>query len=95
MLGVLTMPENLFKKQGSGSSLVVHWLRFCASTAGGMGSVLGWGTKIPHTKPFSQKNKKRKPGQQILSGVEEGFVSEDREGAEEGREARVLCFPFC
>ena len=34
MLGVLTMPKNLFKKQGSGSSLVVHWLRFCASTAG-------------------------------------------------------------
>ena len=28
------------------ASLVVQWLRLCASTAGGMGSVLGWETKI-------------------------------------------------
>ena len=34
-----------------GTSLVVQWLRFCASTAGGMGSIL-------HAVWFSQ-NKKR------------------------------------
>ena len=29
-----------------GTSLVVQWLRFCASNAGGMGSISGQGTKI-------------------------------------------------
>ena len=28
-------------------SLAVQWLRLCASTAGGMGSIPGWGIKIP------------------------------------------------
>jgi len=27
---------------------VVQWLRFCIYNAGGMGSILGGGTKIPH-----------------------------------------------
>ena len=31
----------------SGTSLVVQWLRRCATTAGGMGSIPGWGTKFP------------------------------------------------
>ena len=31
------------------TSLAVQWLRFCASTARGMGSVPGWRAKIPHT----------------------------------------------
>ena len=31
----------------SGTSLVVQWLRLCASNAGGMGLILGQGTKIP------------------------------------------------
>ena len=31
--------------------------RLCISTAGGPGSVPGWGTKIPHTSRYSQKNK--------------------------------------
>ena len=31
-----------------GNSLVVQWLGFRASTAGGMGSNPGWGTRIPH-----------------------------------------------
>ena len=30
------------------TSLVVQWLRLRASTAGGMGSIPGWGTKILH-----------------------------------------------
>ena len=31
-----------------GSSLVVQWIRLEAPTSGGVGSVPGWGTKIPH-----------------------------------------------
>ena len=31
-----------------GTSLVVQWLGLHASTAGGQGSIPGWGTKIPH-----------------------------------------------
>ena len=32
----------------AGTSLAVHWLRFCASNARGTGSIPGWGTKLPH-----------------------------------------------
>ena len=32
----------------SGTSLAVQWLRLCAFTAGGTGSIPGQGTKIPH-----------------------------------------------
>ena len=38
-----------------GTSLVVQWLRFCASSAGGTGSILGWGTGIPHATWHGQK----------------------------------------
>ena len=31
-----------------GTSLAVQWLRFCASNAGGMGSIPGWVTMLPH-----------------------------------------------
>ena len=34
------------KKCNSGTSLGVQWLRLCASTAGGMGSIPGPGAKI-------------------------------------------------
>ena len=34
------------KKNEVGTSLVVQWLRLCASTARGPGSIPGWGTKI-------------------------------------------------
>ena len=39
-----------------GTSLVVQWLRLHASTAGGEGSVSGWGTKIPLAKDTAKKN---------------------------------------
>ena len=42
-----------------GTSLAVQWLRLCASTAGGMGSIPGQGTKIPHAVWCSQKKKLR------------------------------------
>ena len=31
------------------TSVAVQWLRLCASTARGVGSVPGWRAKIPHT----------------------------------------------
>ena len=30
-----------------GNSLAVQWLRLCASTAGGMGLISGWGNQTP------------------------------------------------
>ena len=39
-----------------GTSLVVQWLRLCAASAGGTGSVTGWGTKIPHATWHNEKN---------------------------------------
>ena len=41
-----------------GTSLVVQWLRLCASIAGGMGLIPGWGNKIPHAA--QNKNLKKK-----------------------------------
>ena len=43
-----------------GNSLVVQWLGLCTCTAGGPGSVPGWGTKIPPAAQHSQKKKKKK-----------------------------------
>ena len=40
------------------TSLVVQWLRLCASMAGGTGLIPGWGTKIPHAAWHSQKKKR-------------------------------------
>ena len=42
---------------GKRASVVVQWLRLCASHAGGAGSIPGWGTKIPHAVHFGQKIK--------------------------------------
>ena len=36
---------------------MVQCLRLCASTARGMGSIPGWGIKIPHDAKLSQKKK--------------------------------------
>ena len=36
----------------------IQWLRLCASNAGGMGSIPGWGTKVPHAvQPAKKLNK--------------------------------------
>ena len=40
-----------------GTSLVVQWLRLCASTAGGISLVPGQETKILHVSWGSQKKK--------------------------------------
>ena len=41
--------------QLSQTSLVIQWLRLCASTAGGPGLIPSWGPKILHAKQCSQK----------------------------------------
>ena len=43
-----------------GTSLVVQWLGLCASTARGMGSIPGPGTKIPQAARCSQKKLRKK-----------------------------------
>ena len=48
---------SFLKKKHSGTSLVVQWLIFHASTAGTPGSIPGQGTKIPHATRRSRKNK--------------------------------------
>ena len=40
---------------------MVQRLRLCPSNVGGMGSILGWGIKIPHTLQGGLKKKKTKP----------------------------------
>ena len=42
-----------------GNSLVVQWLGFLISTAGGMGSILGLQIKISQVAQCSQKKKKK------------------------------------
>ena len=42
-------------KRGFPGSPVVN-----TSTTGGMGSILGWGTRIPHAVQCGKKNKKKK-----------------------------------
>ena len=46
-----------FTKTPLGTSLVVEWLQFCPSNAGGMGSIPGQGTTIPHNKMWPKKLK--------------------------------------
>ena len=45
-------------KKKVSSSLAVQWLGLCASTAGGMGSIPGQETKIPHATPCGQNKTK-------------------------------------
>ena len=45
------------KEGGKGTSLVVQWLRGQASSAGGVGLIPGWGTRIMHAQCCSPQNK--------------------------------------
>ena len=49
-------------KTEPGNSLVIQWLGFHASTAGGIGSVPGWGTKIPQCPVAQSKIKIKQTG---------------------------------
>ena len=44
----------------AGTSLVVQWLGLCTSTAGDVGSIPGWGTKLPHSGQHGQEIKRKK-----------------------------------
>ena len=50
-----TVKVNYVQSKHLGDSLVVQWLGFHAFTAEGLGSIPGWGTKIPQTVQHSQK----------------------------------------
>ena len=50
---------DLYQKKKGGTSLVVQWLRLHTSSAGGMGSIPGRGTKILHVVQCGQKKKKK------------------------------------
>ena len=62
--------EKVIETGTPGTSLAVQWLGLCASVAGGMGSIPGQGTKIPHATRYGQKKKKKeerkKQGPQVL-----------------------------
>ena len=52
--------RRFLKKTHLGTFLAVQWWRHCVSTAGDMGSIPGWGTKILHAVWSGQKKKTRK-----------------------------------
>ena len=61
ILRALTPPSEAesVKTNEQGISPVVQWLRLHASNAGGMGSIPGQGTKIPHIVWLGEKSKKK------------------------------------
>ena len=52
----LPLRKVAFPSNQVGTSLVVQWLRTHTPTAGGMGSISGQGTKVPHAAGFGQNN---------------------------------------
>jgi len=50
---------------------VAKWLKLHASNAGGAGSILGWGTKIPLTAESGQEIKKKSSAKVGLDVLEE------------------------
>lgn len=58
MVYELHLNKTVFLKMTSRrTSLVIQWLRYCASTAEGMGSVPGLGAKIPQALQHGKKKK--------------------------------------
>ena len=55
----LIIREMQIKTTMRGTSLEAQWLRLHASTAGGVGSIPGWGTKIPHVMQHGQNKTKK------------------------------------
>ena len=69
------MRPGFYKITGGGTSLAVQWLGLCAPTAGGMGSIPGWGTKIPHAAWCGKKKKKKKKKNHWRRGRNGGSIS--------------------
>ena len=63
-------------KRACGTSLVVQWLRLRASDAGGVGSIPGRRTKIPHAVRCGQKKKKKK--RHVIEGVSQWRCGDKR-----------------
>ena len=64
------------KTQSVGTSLVViQWLRFLTPTAGGMGSIPAWGTRISRAARAQPKKKRMQPIENciIMKSVELGL----------------------
>ena len=57
-LGELSEKDRRPKLFNLEMKMVVQWLRFHACIAGGVGSIPGQGTKIPHATGHSKKKKK-------------------------------------
>ena len=59
LVNTVTVSERLQKKglrvMISETCLMVQWLRLCAPIARSMGSIPGWGTKIPHVTQSAEK----------------------------------------
>lgn len=53
-LNINTIYFKFFKTSDEENSLAVQKLGLCAATAGGMGSIPSWGTKIPNATLYSQ-----------------------------------------
>ena len=53
-----------------GLSLAVQWLRFCDFSAGGVGSILGWWTKIPQAREPKKKKRRRRRKKSKLTTIE-------------------------
>ena len=51
------------------ASLVVQWLGLSAATAGGTGSIPGWGTKSQYAPWSGQKKKKKTNEEKKKQGV--------------------------
>ena len=64
----------MVKKAHIRISLVAQWLRLCASNIGVVGSVPGWGTKIPHAVGHIKK-KKATLGESFLNSETQEGVS--------------------
>ena len=64
----------VYEKFSLGNSLVVQWLGLCTFTAEGVGSVPGWGTKIPQAVRRGQKEKKKKFRLMFVDGSKQSGV---------------------
>ena len=63
---------SLHSKRESRTSLVIQWLRLCASNIGGMCSISGQETKIPYDTAKTGKKKKKERGREGVVGGWEG-----------------------
>ena len=51
-------PRTVPQQETRETFLAVQWLRLCASNAGGVGLIPGWGIKIPHIVHHKKKKKR-------------------------------------